>query len=451
MARLAPRMRPLYADFCPRCKTVHPRAEDKLPDDGLNEIQREFERLLKQLYEGKEPNNSMLAATGKLLAGRVAESYREIAVDYTTPDAAMLARLTRDVWQFSAAKNWQELRDLSLALKDENGKLREWNDFKEAADAVGQKYNEIWLRTEYNQAVAASQNAARWAEAEAEKDIIPNLEYQTVGDDAVRTEHARLNGIIKPMDDPFWTTHYPPNGWGCRCEAVQAPEGTGKVTPDEKMPDVPIPPMFRANLAQTGLIYPKNHPYYRGIPQAELRKAIAYLPPENTYLSTKLGEHTVDVHPLHGSIKHATGENTELGTSLKNCEMLLKHDPDARLKLLPIINENEMGIKDRFYPKEYVEKFGKKNGDCLYNGRVIEFEEPVAGSKNSIKNAIRSGKEQANEVFLMIKNGLTDDEILDIEDQIFQQLGHYKGQDLKVYLVNDDIFREYAPRKAKQD
>ncbi|MBP5163610.1 MAG: hypothetical protein ILP16_11635 [Spirochaetales bacterium] len=32
-----------------------------------------------------------------------------------------------------------------------------------------------------------------------------------------REEHVSWDGLILPKDDPWWETHTPPNGWGCKC------------------------------------------------------------------------------------------------------------------------------------------------------------------------------------------------------------------------------------------
>ncbi len=37
-----------------------------------------------------------------------------------------------------------------------------------------------------------------------------------------RPQHLAWNGLTLPADSPFWRTHYPPNGWGCRCRVIGA-------------------------------------------------------------------------------------------------------------------------------------------------------------------------------------------------------------------------------------
>lgn len=387
-----------------------------------------------------EDLDMLLDLTVKTLSDRVIDSY-QVAADFTTPDAEMLTRLVRDVWHFSGAKNYQEMRDLTLALKDEHGKLREFTDFKEAANGIIDKYNETWLKTEYNFAVSASQSAARWTEFEKDADIIPNLMYQTVGDDHVRISHRVLDGIIRPLNDSLWNTHYPPNGWGCRCEAVQSLEGYGKVTPNKNIPVVPIPDMFQTNLAKTGLIYPKNHPYYLGVPRAEISKALAYLPPKDTFIDIDFGSDVVlDIHPLHG--------DKELSANIDLSRLLKQFDPKAEIKLMPIISENDMNARKLFYPEGYLNKFPTKNADTLYNGKPFEFEN-ANGSKSSIQNAIKNGKKQADNIVIRIPDNID----INQADQIVKgQLKHYQDkEDLQVWLVNSSKKLEYKTNKSSNN
>lgn len=45
----------------------------------------------------------------------------------------------------------------------------------------------------------------------------PFLKYRHNTQRNPRESHKAWNGLVLAADDPWWNTHYPPNGWGCRC------------------------------------------------------------------------------------------------------------------------------------------------------------------------------------------------------------------------------------------
>lgn len=60
-------------------------------------------------------------------------------------------------------------------------------------------------------------SSARYRKQLADKDIMPYLVYHAVGDGKTRASHQALDGVILPVDDPFWRDHYPPWDYGSRC------------------------------------------------------------------------------------------------------------------------------------------------------------------------------------------------------------------------------------------
>ena len=74
------------------------------------------------------------------------------------------------------------------------------------------------------------------------------------------------------MDDPFWNVYYPPNHFKCR-STVRQRSGT-YTTPDHKIEQAEIPPMFRTNLAKNGLVFPNEHPYWKDMPEEYLNMAL---------------------------------------------------------------------------------------------------------------------------------------------------------------------------------
>lgn len=77
------------------------------------------------------------------------------------------------------------------------------------------------LRTIYDTNLRTSYAAARWERIQRRKKSRPYLRYVCVLDEKTRAEHRRWHGTILPVDHPFWRTHYPPNGWHCRCVVQQ--------------------------------------------------------------------------------------------------------------------------------------------------------------------------------------------------------------------------------------
>lgn len=77
------------------------------------------------------------------------------------------------------------------------------------------------LRVIYRTNLRTARAAGQWQRAQRTKKSHPYLIYQLGPSERHRPEHVRWNGLILPIDADFWKTHYPPNGWGCKCRVRQ--------------------------------------------------------------------------------------------------------------------------------------------------------------------------------------------------------------------------------------
>lgn len=76
------------------------------------------------------------------------------------------------------------------------------------------------LRTIFDVNLRVSAAQGDWQRQQSVKDARPYLRYTALLDNRTRPLHRRWHGIILPQDHPWWETHYPPNGWRCRCKAM---------------------------------------------------------------------------------------------------------------------------------------------------------------------------------------------------------------------------------------
>lgn len=113
-------------------------------------------------------------------------------------------------------------------------------DFDTIVAKYGWDYNggRNWRsRVIYETNMRASYAAGRYAQLQRLKASMPYWRYRH--SDAVqhpRPLHQSWNGLVIDANDPWWLTHYPPNGWGCQCtvEAIDAAglKRMGKTGPD---------------------------------------------------------------------------------------------------------------------------------------------------------------------------------------------------------------------------
>lgn len=162
---------------------------------------------------------------------------------------------------FSGAKTFQEVKDLSNFVFTPDGAKRPFKEFKEFAGQINDKYNKVWLKTEQDTAFGVAQGADQWIDFEKDKDLFPMLQYQTSEDERVRPEHADWDGLKFPVDDSFWDTRMPVNGFNCRCTVIKLTEGaksSKKGVPQNSSEQ------FSNNPGKVDYIFdPKKHPYFK--------------------------------------------------------------------------------------------------------------------------------------------------------------------------------------------
>lgn len=171
-------------------------------------------------------------------------------------DLQLEESMRNNVYYFAANKTATELETMNALMLASKSK---YNFAKEAIKA-NQLYNYHWYNTEYNVTQRIARAGREWRRIEEFKNDYPLLKFLAVQDGNTRDEHAALHGIIKPVDDPFWKSYFPPLDWNCRCRTQRIEAGAETSLDGYDLPE--IEPQFKQRVTDSKKIWHESHPYF---------------------------------------------------------------------------------------------------------------------------------------------------------------------------------------------
>jgi SPP1 gp7 family putative phage head morphogenesis protein len=333
--------------------------------------------------------------------------------------------LKRNIYVFSGAKSYALLKRLNDYLVDQEGKLRPFNEFSQLAKKEDISFNKNYLQAEYQTARTAAQMAEKWERLQADKDLFPNLKFRTVGDDRVRDEHERLNGIIKPIDDAFWSRYYPPLDWRCRCDVVATAEDA-----DENLPDDLPPIKFKGNVGKDKEIFTAKGSFFRlvntdenAVRNLELSKVLAPFDESLTYKNKRTGK-TVKVS-------------------------LFKDDKDfndnyERAKI--IVDELKLNTEIR----AHVKVSGVKNPEYFINGNLSDLKfDFKKDNYKGINNAFDAARKQnITQIVFDFTNSFKKLDLSEVSRQIKSNINERRGKQFKEIIF---IYNKKAVLISRED
>jgi hypothetical protein len=132
----------------------------------------------------------------------------------------------------------QTLRDFKAGLEPLLAK-RGWTGFEEMPDgSLIELGTPRRLKTIYDANLRTARAAGQWDRIQRTKKRLPYLIYLLGPSLEHRDEHSSWKDTVLPVDDPWWQTHYPPNGWGCKCHIRQTTKTDAKDRGISESPEI---------------------------------------------------------------------------------------------------------------------------------------------------------------------------------------------------------------------
>ena len=123
----------------------------------------------------------------------------------------------------AAVREGRSLADFRTGVRARLVQKGWWGNIPITDPATGEeritRFDDRRLQLIFDVNMRQSQAAGRWQRIERGASLFPLVMYRTMRDERVRASHRAWDGLVLPVNHPFWRTHYPPNGWRCRCTA----------------------------------------------------------------------------------------------------------------------------------------------------------------------------------------------------------------------------------------
>ncbi len=140
---------------------------------SLADIDQLVEKALKRIHKGGggiDPD--LLSITSNTMEQAID---RSVKLKYNVKNQAFIHQLKTSSKVFAAFKNHHQSKALSALLTDNEGKVVSFSSFKKEALKVTEKYNKVWLKTEYNTALRRGRIGAKFQKFREDEKLFPNL------------------------------------------------------------------------------------------------------------------------------------------------------------------------------------------------------------------------------------------------------------------------------------
>lgn len=241
----------------------------------MNYTPAQINRLIADVYSGtatpQDIPEDLYFAIADNLKKALYQGFGGAVADFSGKPEALLTELRTNVYMFSAAKSYQQMREYTDLLYTEEG-LRSFKDFKQLALGKFEQYNVDWLATERQTAIASGQQGYLWNKIEDEAELFPFLTFTAVMDKNTTDECSHLNGITAKVGDPVWRTCYPPNHWNCRSSVIQTDSASilssqRTIRKAKEESEAEMQSVFKMNVGLDKYVYSPEHPYFQVAPK----------------------------------------------------------------------------------------------------------------------------------------------------------------------------------------